>query len=150
MKKKFPRFTRINPARLVGLFVRGQLFVLAIALLGFNIYTKIVLQQSIPTPLIELLKRPQERTMDDKKVLGASNQLAILEEESDRAISEYSYWEQVAVQKPNYQDALIMLTLLAYQQGLDDQARQYIIKAESLNPNNSYVMQLKYLLEEGH
>lgn len=129
MKKKFPHFTRINPASVSSALLRGFLLIGAVTLLSLNI--KVFGQEA-------------------KKVLGASDEMEMREEELKQISTQYSYWKQVAIQKPQYQDAFITLALLAYQQGFDEEAQQYLTKAEILNPNNTYVVSLQQLLREGH
>ena len=47
----------------------------------------------------------------------------------------YEYWKEVAIQKPQYRDGLIMAGLYAYQLGEINQSRQYLQSAYAIDPN---------------
>lgn len=89
----------------------------------------------------------KSRTKPDEvhqtQVLGmASPPLELLrlwEEEPTRVSDAYAFWKQVAVEKPDYRDAYILLGVLAYQRSDAGSAQSYLQYAKALDPNSPVV-----------
>lgn len=76
-------------------------------------------------------------TTDPKSVL------ALWEKEADEHNKQYAFWKSVATTKPDYRDAYIQLTSLAYQLKKIDEARAWIAKAVTLDPNSLPIQKLR-------
>lgn len=92
----------------------------------------------------------QPTTAKGANVLGlTTSPQAILsqwEHEVDQMKGKYSFWQSVAAAHPDYRDAFISLASLAYQLGNLDEAKIWITKAQTLDPNSPTIQEfLKYL-----
>lgn len=63
------------------------------------------------------------------------------EHEVDQLKKRYTYWQAVAMDKPDYRDAFVTLAALAYQLGNVDDARIWLTKAYTLDPNSTTIQE---------
>lgn len=86
-----------------------------------------------------------------RDVLGVSTTslktLAKWEQEEKKIEEQYIFWQSVAASKPDYRDAYIQLAYLAYQLEKFDEARAWIAKAVTLDPNSLPVQKLRGYLQ---
>lgn len=86
-----------------------------------------------------------------RDVLGATTTslktLAKWEQEEEKIEEQYIFWQSVAAFKPDYRDAYIQLAYLAYQREKFDEARSWLAKAVTLDPNSLTVQKLRELLQ---
>jgi hypothetical protein len=87
-------------------------------------------------------------------VLGATTSprevLLGWEHEEDALKRRYRYWQSVAGAKPDYRDAYITLSLLAYQLGNADASGLWLARAENLDPNHEAIARISQLLTRGN
>lgn len=67
-------------------------------------------------------------------VLGASTKA-----ETQREEEAIIFWQNVLTSHPDYRDAYIQLAALTYGQGNIAQSRAYLVRAQTLDPNNTTV-----------
>lgn len=175
MKLRFPHFSQFKTARLFfGLEMAVLWFGLA-ALVTINILTVQKGRQAHWNKLMMLFEAPfsVDRHIDlasllwkegNKKearqlmasaragsVLGATiDPQAVLtewEHEVDQHKEQYAFWQTVAAAKPDYRDAFITLTGLAYQLGYQKDARAWLTRAQALDPNSHTAHALQELLK---
>ncbi len=83
-------------------------------------------------------------------VLGAtSNTMTILdqwENETQKIKEQYVFWQSVAASNPDYRDAYVALTVLSFELGKTDEARAWLAKAQTINPNSLTVQKLREYL----
>ncbi len=86
-----------------------------------------------------------------RDVLGVSTTsletLAKWEQEEKKIEEQYTFWQSVASTRPDYRDAFITLTSLAYQLGNIDEAHTWLAKAVTLDPNSLPVQKLRGYLQ---
>ena len=84
------------------------------------------------------------------QVLGATSYEALRKQwssEKQNFVSALSYWQSIEKKYSNYRDAYIMLTVLDYQLGNLNDARAWLARAQTLDPNSPTVQSLTKLLE---
>jgi len=86
-----------------------------------------------------------------RDVLGATTTslatLAKWEQEEKKIEEQYTFWQSVTSARPDYRDAFITLTSLAYQLGKLEEANSWLSRAQALDPNSPVVLKLLTLLE---
>lgn len=174
MKFQFPHFHRINSAQLVFSLEMAVLWFGLAAFITINILTvqkgrpahwnKLMMLFEAPLSIprhIELasllwkqgLKEEARQLMTaaQPNVLGATTDplktLAQWEGEVATLNNKYVFWQSVATAKPDYRDAYIMLSALAYQLGKLDEARVWLARGFSLDPNSPTIQELSLLLK---
>ena len=78
-----------------------------------------------------------------KDILGTQINIAtknLVELEKSR-----TYWKQILVEYPDYEDAYVQLIILSYQVKDDEGVRKYISALQSKNPNHSLLKLLQTL-----
>ncbi|MBI4064815.1 hypothetical protein HY409_00390 [Candidatus Gottesmanbacteria bacterium] len=178
MRLQFPRFSRLFTATLVVHLERFIYVSMILAIFSLNIYVQINLQHPLASEIDVLLRAPYSAkaheklaqifweqgfidegkkelllaqsvaSQSDSSVLGITSRRKLWEEESQRLQREFAFWKKVAKEKPTYRDAFIQLTLLSYQLGYDKDAKEYLSRVQSLDPNNKYRSELEKLLED--
>lgn len=165
MKFQFPHFSHRIPSRIF--------FSLELPLLWFGLTALIVinilsLQKGRPiywNKLMMLFETPLSaprhvdlatllwqlgNKREARDVLGATTTsagtLAKWEQEENKIVEQYIFWQSVAVSKPDYRDAYIQLAYLAYQREKFAEARAWLAKAVTLDPNSISVQKLRELL----
>lgn len=86
-----------------------------------------------------------------RDVLGATTTsagtLAKWEQEEKKIDEQYTFWKSVASAHPDYRDAYVTLTILSYQLGKLEEARGWIAKAQTIDPNSLPVLKLRDYLQ---
>ncbi len=84
-------------------------------------------------------------------VLGATTDtrtiLSEWESEQERLAQRYAFWQSVASARPDYRDAYVQLTSIAYQLGNLTDARAWLARAKALDPNFPTIRALTPLLK---
>ena len=80
-------------------------------------------------------------TTDPKSVL------VLWEKEADERNKQYAFWQSVTTVKPDYRDAYIALTVLSLELNKTDEARAWLAKAITLDPNSLTVQKLREYLQ---
>jgi hypothetical protein len=130
-KKKTPPLTRLleTPLSLKNL---SFFVVLALALVGYNFYIFASPLGSTPEPPAKNLSQS-----DLMNVLGETISLGEKTEESQQELRKdptAAYWYAILDEKPNYRDAYIMLSALAYNKHLCTLAQSYLSNALTIDP----------------
>lgn len=85
-------------------------------------------------------------------ILGATtNPQAILdqwEHEAQELKEKYAFWQRVADTHPDYRDAFVTLTILAYQLEKLDDARAWLTRARALDPTSPTIHEIGKFLNE--
>lgn len=83
-------------------------------------------------------------------VLGATTDpksiLAQWEEDANLQNKQYLFWQSVTAQNPDYRDAYIALTVLSFRLGKSNEARAWLVKAQTIDPNSLTVQKLREYL----
>ncbi|GEM_PF-1630277 len=180
MRLQFPHFTRIFSATLIAHLERFTYLSLIIAIFSLNIFAHSNLQHPLTSDITTLLLTPYSATAHEDlaqvfwsqgyidagqkelllamtaasknktSVLGISSRLHSWEEEPERIQKEFTFWKQVAKEKPTYRDAYMQLSFLSYQLGYVKDAKEYLSRVQSLDPNSEYVEKMEKLLRENN
>lgn len=70
------------------------------------------------------------------------------EQEAEESERQYTFWQTVALAKPDYRDAFVTLAVLAFQLGKLDESDRWITKALVLDPNNDPAQTFRRFLQE--
>lgn len=99
----------------------------------------------------QTLPSPRE-TGTSSLILGAttspSNLLQELEGKWGHLEREYRFWQSVVKDKPDYRDAYLALSALAYQLSRRQEARAYLTHVLSIDPNDHRAQQLLGVLSK--
>lgn len=166
MKFQFPYFSHRIPSRLF--FSLEMLFLWAM-LIGLVTINLISVQKSRPahwTKLMMLFETPLSvprhvdlatllwqlgNKQEARDVLGATTTsagtLAKWEQEDKKIDDQYTFWKSVTSTHPDYRDAYVTLTILSYQLGKIEEARGWIAKAQTIDPNSLPVLRLRDYLQ---
>jgi len=166
MKFQFPHFSHRIPARLVFSLELILLWSGLTALIVINILS---LQKGRPAywnKLMMLFDSPLSvprhvdlasllwqlgNKQEARDVLGATTTslatLAKWEQEEKKIEEQYTFWQSVASARPDYRDAFITLTSLAYQLGNLEEARSWLSRAQVLDPNSPVIQKFSILLK---
>lgn len=119
------------------------------ALIAVNV---LALQKSRPAhwdKLVMILWN-QGYKQEARNVLGATTDLVESltrqEEEAAELQKKYAFWQAVAIARPDYRDALITLAATTYQLGNKDDARSWLARARTLDPNNQTIQTLERII----
>lgn len=92
-----------------------------------------------------------DQSDQSSNILGATtNPQAILaqwEYEAEQLKEKYAFWQTVASARPDYRDAFVTLSSLAYQLGRLNEARAWLSRAFTLDPNSPTIQNLSHLLK---
>lgn len=149
MKFQFPHFSHRISARVVFGLEMALLWLSLAALVGINILS---LQKARPAHwdkfVILLWSRGYKQ--EARSVLGATTDqlqtLARRDEETANLEKKYAFWQTVAAARPDYRDAFITLTTLAYRLGKPEEARSWLSRASTLDPNNQTIQALERII----
>lgn len=112
-----------------------------------QLYWRIGLPARARQELILTQEIPSESSQ--KAVLGASTQplelLRAWEAEPVQVATSYILWQHVAQEKPDYRDAYLVLSTLAYRLGRLSEAKMNLDRALLLDPNSTQGQQLQQL-----
>ncbi len=175
MKFQFPHFSHRIPSRLLFSLEMLLLWLGLVALFVINVFSLQRSRPAYWNKLMMLFEAPfsvprhidlasllwQQGNKEEARrlmaaapsgnVLGATTDTrAILSEwenEQRRLNEQYAFWQSVASARPDYRDAYIQLVSLAYQLGNLTDARAWLTKAQSLDPNSPTVQSLTKFLE---
>jgi len=87
--------------------------------------------------LYKYVNREQaERELTISQSLSSSKVLGAWDENVNKLMKSYAFWQQVIVQKPDYRDAYIQLASLAFELDRTEEAKNYLAQALVLDPNN--------------
>ena len=86
-------------------------------------------------------------TSKSQQILGAQNQTSPTPKEKNNLEEEYQYWLAIVSDHPDYRDGFYRLAVVAYQLGYVSEAREYLERTRSLDPNFPRIMTLEQLLE---
>lgn len=163
--KLFPRISRIFHARVIFSLVCVVFFVT-------NIIMSQYLPQSYENYKKELLRRPFSMNSYIRfgqalfnqgnsvaaftqiavatNVLGAHTELNTVLSQWDHASyareRSYDYWKQIIAIHPDYRDGYMQLAQAAYNLAYFDEAKQYVVQAQALDPNNKAITSLVSVL----
>lgn len=73
------------------------------------------------------------------------NVLGATQTEKETVLEEYAFWQKIVREKPEYRDAYIALTSLAYQLSKPEEAKAYLTQAATLDPNSEVIKKLFFL-----
>ena len=174
MKFQFPHFSHRISARLVFRLEMTLLWLGLAALVGINILSLQKSRPAYWNKLMMLFETPfsVNRHIDlasllwkqgNKKearqliasaetgsVLGVTTDpksvLVLWEKEAQARNKQYSFWQSISMQYHDYRDAYLMLALLAYQLGNHEEARGWIEKAQTIDPNSLPIVTLREYL----
>lgn len=161
-KKLFPHISRILPAKVFFSFV-------CVAFLGVNIIFSQYLPQSYDQYRKALLNNPfsidsyirfgqalytQGNSVAAAKqitvatnVLGAQTEFSNVLSKWDYASSakerSYEYWKQIVSTHPEYRDGYIQFAQASYELKRLDEAKEYLLRAQELDPNNALIGQIQ-------
>lgn len=149
MTFQFPHFSHRIRARVIFSLEMAILWSSLAALIAVNV---LALQKSRPAhwdKLVMILWN-QGYKQEARNVLGATTDLVESltrqEEEAAELQKKYAFWQIVASARPDYRDAFVQLTTLAYQLGKPDEARSWLARASSLDPNNQTIRDLTHII----
>lgn len=81
-------------------------------------------------------------TSDNQQVLGEQvspfTLYQLLTQESQSLEKDLNYWKKVAMEKPNYRDAYLQTSTLAYKLGKTNEAQEFLEKALIIDPLYPY------------
>lgn len=120
----FPHISRLFSAALLFVALWGGLGVL-LAVNGLSLKTRLAPSNSV----------------QDKAVLGAAAS------ESAKLTDQFTYWQTIAYENPDYRDAFVAAASLAYRLGKIDEARSLIDRAYALDATFPAVVEMKKILE---
>lgn len=166
MKFQFPHFSQLKNARLFFSFEIGLLWASLAALIAVNIlsiqkgrpayWNKLMMlfesPRSVPrsVDLASLLWK-QGHKKEARNVLGVSTDslqtLAQWEGEAANLEKKYLLWQSIAAAKPDYRDAFVSLSALAYRLGKLDEARSWLTRAQTLDPNSPTIQEFSAFLK---
>jgi len=161
-KKLFPHISRILPARVIFSFV-------CVAFLGVNIIIFSYLPQSYDQYRKALLNNPfsidsyirfgqalytqgngdaaSKQIAVATNVLGAQTEFSTILSEWNYASSakerSYVYWKQIITTYPEYRDGYIQLAQASYDLARFDEAKTYLNRAQTLDPNNTLISRIQ-------
>ena len=166
MKLQFPHFSQLKTARF---FFGLELILLWFSLTALIVINILSLQKGRPAywnKLMMLFDSPLSaprrvdlasllwqlgNKQEARDVLGATTTslatLAKWEQEEKKIEEQYTFWQSVTSARPDYRDAFITLTSLAYQLGKLEEANSWLSRAQALDPNSPVVLKLLTLLE---
>lgn len=166
MKFQFPHFSHRIPSRIFFSLEVTFLLLGLVALIAINVLS---LQKSRPAhwdKLMMLFETPLSvqrhvdlasflwqlgNKQDARDVLGATTTsletVTKWEQEEKKIDEQYTFWKSVASTHPDYRDAFITLTSLAYQLGNIEEAHAWLAKAVTLDPNSLSVQKLREHLQ---
>lgn len=166
MKFQFPYFSHRIPSRL---FSSLEMLFLWVFLIGLVTVNFISIQKGRPAhwnKLMMLFETPlsaprrfdlasllwqRGNKQEARDVLGATTTslktLAKWEQEEKKIDEQYTFWKSVTSTHPDYRDAYVTLTLLSYQLGKIEEARGWIAKAQTIDPNSFPVLRLRDYLQ---
>ncbi len=82
-----------------------------------------------------------------ENVLGAQTELNNVLSEWDFASGAreriYDYWKQITMKYPQYRDGYIQLAQASYDLKRLDEAKTYLVQAQTLDPNNTLISQMQ-------
>lgn len=142
MRFQFPHFHRGKPAWIFSSLEITLLWTSLAALIAINIFS---LQKGRPAywDKFVILLWSRGYKQEARNVLGATTDLLQTltrwEEEAATFEKKYAFWQTVAGARPDYRDAFVILAALAYQLGKLDEARSWLERAFTLDPNSSTV-----------
>lgn len=166
MKFQFPYFSHRIPSRL---FSSLEMLFLWAFLIGLVTVNFISVQKGRPAhwdKLMMLFETPLSverhvdlasflwqlgNKQDARDVLGATTTsletVTKWEQEEKKIDEQYTFWKSVTSTHPDYRDAFITLTSLAYQLGNIEEAHAWLAKAVTLDPNSLSVQKLREHLQ---
>ncbi len=117
--------------------------------LGIFVYSNVEVIQ--PTSLAQafssvtrLLHIPP---LDNTAVLGLTDATQIETVSLDEIKNQYAYWQTVVQDHPDYRDGFYMAALLSYQLGDTTEAKKYLDKVKTIDPNYPEITKLEELLK---
>lgn len=177
MSLKFPHFPRFISAPAISVLRNFSFWSILTALITFNASTAFfrpfvafqpllvaVLQKPTSgdahinlaqwykqTGLFDKAKNELVLASDGPSVLGAQydpkDLLTAWEKEPARLEKDYQYWQTVIKEKPDYRDAYVTLTALAYQLGYKTDVKNYVEKIREIDPGLAISKQLSALVK---
>lgn len=170
MKLHFPHISRIFTARIFSLAGILCMWVVLLALVSFNIFVWITRPLAYSDRLIDVFTHPfawnahvaladafwqngfKKKAMEElqltielspKEEIQSNTQvLGAWQNEPNRQKQSEDYWQQILASHPDYRDAYVQLAALAYGEGNLTQSHAYLLKAQTLDPNNAAVNRL--------
>lgn len=169
-KFQFPLNSRKFSASLASYGQNSLLWAGLTIFLLLNIYAKINLTPAFQKELLQTLQKPfsslshetlayrfwqqglitaAQRELGLANVLGASteDEKIAWAAEPEKARAAYDYWKSVVAAKPDFRDAFVTLAATAYQLGNFDEARAWLIRAQTLDPNSPMAEDLDRLVK---
>lgn len=175
MKFQFPHFPLGKPARFVSSLEMFLLWTLLIGIVTINLisvrgerpayWNKLMMLFETPfsvnrhMDLASLLWKQGNKTeakqliasAETGSVLGTMTDpksvLALWEKEADERNKQYAFWKSVATAEPDYRDAYIALTVLSLELDRTEEARAWLAKAQTIDPNSLTVQKLREYLQ---
>ncbi len=166
MKLQFPHFSQLKTARF---FFGLELILLWFSLTALIVINILSLQKGRPAywnKLMMLFDSPLSaprrvdlasllwqlgNKQEARDVLGATTTslatLAKWEQEEKKIEEQYTFWQSVTSARPDYRDAFITLTSLAYQLGKLEEANSWLSRAQALDPNSPVIQKFSTLLK---
>jgi tetratricopeptide (TPR) repeat protein len=149
---RLPHYTRFFSASGVHqhIYILKNMFVWAI-LIGiilaniFMAYGKQIVMSSFGK---HIPPRIQTAVFPSSNVLGISDKERTNSVKMDTLKQEYEYWKSIIRNHPDYRDAYIQASIYAYQLGSINEARAYITKAKSLDPNYHDTVIIESILDK--
>ena len=153
MKRLLPHISRIFSA---------SLWLLLFALISLNIILVISKPLAYSDKIFQILDHPfsapahedlAQTLLNSGARTLAGREFALISELSpvlgaqttareQQNATEITYWENIIVAHPDYRDAYLQLAELNYQNGNLTQTQEYLLKAQTLDPNNATVNHL--------
>lgn len=147
---QFPHFSHRIHARLLFGLEMTLLWGGFAALIAVNVF---FIQKSRPAHWDKLVMLLWNRgyKQEARSVLGATTDLlqtlARQEDEAAGLEKKYAFWQTVASSRPDYRDAFITLAALAYQLGKTEEARSWLTRAFTLDPNSPVIQKFSTLIK---
>lgn len=86
--------------------------------------------------LVSLILLKTEDKRINQRILGLQTQL-------NTDLKTTYDWEQILAERPDYRDGWIQLSAIYYKLGEKQKAKEAILKAKSLDPNNQTILSLE-------
>lgn len=132
--KKIPHNTRLFTARIFSEFVgKGLLWFILLFVIVANVYMAYGKYLGALPFINRLSIRQIPNKGDTKNILGTTDTKP--KNEVDNAKRNYDFWKTIIRDHPDYRDGYIRAAIHAYELGLFSEAREYVEKAKSIDPN---------------
>lgn len=176
MKIQFPHFHRGKPAWIFSSFEMLFLWALLIGLVTVNLVSVQKGRPAYWNKLMMLFEAPfsvprsidlasllwkQGRKQEARQLMASARSSNVLgattdpmemltqwELEAEQLKERYAFWQTVAAARPDYRDAFVILAATAYQLEKPDEARVWLTRAFTLDPNSPTIQALAGLLED--